>query len=369
MSQPVAANYGKKHLRDKVKDEEDRRGLVSFGATRFSTFANQSSSVTRCLPAMEKCYAEGLIKFDTKATKPLQKYFEANSPAQLGFRLQLYNINMLLKPISRGLKTLESSQVTCSDVFNIWIGIAIGFREVFSDPTNPINKYHQETFDAYNLYYRDGALRLGLPPRQNFSKPTASPLVVYLITSARLMLQNEQKREQKGDAAEGDILVKQIMAYMYREAPFDQPCTDPSMRLTWWKSMAKDSNSYMLARLAIKLFSVVPSEMCDERTASKLTAMSTAVRNNLGPENLVRCAQLNQYWRYGFGSPEVKRHCQKVRLELPTPNRKPSDPIVSGIPTLQDLLNADTTADQSVDEESRCIKPIKPGTSKTAVVF
>ncbi|KAJ7855067.1 hypothetical protein B0H13DRAFT_1903287, partial [Mycena leptocephala] len=265
MSQPVAANYGKKHLRDKVKDKEDRRGLVSFGATRFSTFANQSSSVTRCLPAMEKCYAEGLIKFDTKA-----KYFEANSPAQLGFRLQLYNINMLLKPISRGLKTLESSQVTCSDVFNIWIGIAIGFREVFSDPTNPINKYHQETFDAYNrrfsifmndcttgmfilayvldpIYYRDGALRLGLPPRQNFSKPTASPLVVYLITSARLMLQNEQKREQKGDAAEGDILVKQIMAYMYREAPFDQPCTDPSMRLTWWKSMAKDSNSYMLA--------------------------------------------------------------------------------------------------------------------------
>jgi hypothetical protein len=39
---------------------------------------------------------------------------------------------MLLKPISRGLKTLESSLVTCSDVFNIWIGIAIGFHEVFS---------------------------------------------------------------------------------------------------------------------------------------------------------------------------------------------------------------------------------------------
>ncbi|KAJ7268929.1 hypothetical protein C8J57DRAFT_1067026, partial [Mycena rebaudengoi] len=121
------SNYGKKHLRDKLQDQEDRRGLVSFGATRFSTFANQSSSVSRCLPAMEKCYAEGL-------TKLLQKYLVANSPEQLGFRLQLYNINMLLKPVSRGLKTLESSQVTCSDVFNIWMGIAIGFKEVFSDP-------------------------------------------------------------------------------------------------------------------------------------------------------------------------------------------------------------------------------------------
>ncbi|KAJ6620989.1 hypothetical protein B0H10DRAFT_2354472 [Mycena sp. CBHHK59/15] len=144
------SNYGKKHLKDKMKDEADRRGLVSFGATRFSTFADQSSSVTRCLPAMEKCYSEGLIKFDTKATKPLQQYFIANSLAQLTLRLQLYNINMLLKPISRGLKTLESPQVTCSDVFNIYIGIAIGFKEVFCDPINPINEFNEETFNCYN---------------------------------------------------------------------------------------------------------------------------------------------------------------------------------------------------------------------------
>ncbi|KAJ6575687.1 hypothetical protein DFH09DRAFT_1361827 [Mycena vulgaris] len=199
---------------------------------------------------------------------------------------------------------------------------------------------------------RDGALRLGLPPRQDFKKETASPLVGYLITNARLMLRAEQKREQRGDSSDGDILVKQIISFMYREAPFDLPCTDLTLRLAWWKSLAKDSNAYVLARLGIKLFSVVPSEMCDERTASKLTAMSTAKRNNLGAENLVRCAQLNQYWRYGFGSSEVQRHCQKVRLELPTPNRKPSDPIVSGIPTLRDLLNADTVDQHPIDEEA-----------------
>ncbi|KAJ7343004.1 hypothetical protein DFH08DRAFT_1011576 [Mycena albidolilacea] len=113
----------------------------------------------------------------------------------------------------------------------------------------------------------------------------------------------------------------------------------------------KDSNANILARLGIKLFSVVPSEMCDERTASKLTAMSTAKRNNLGPENLIRCAQLNQYWRYGFGSSEVKQHCQKVRLELPMANHKPSDPVVSGIPTLQDLLNADSEQ-VAIDEDA-----------------
>ncbi|KAJ6536402.1 hypothetical protein DFH09DRAFT_1091356 [Mycena vulgaris] len=166
------------------------------------------------------------------------------------------------------------------------------------------------------------------------------------------MLKNEQKREQRGDANEGDILVKQLIAYMYREAPFNLSCTDQTLRLGWWKSVSKDSNAYVVARLGVKLFSVVLSEMCDERTASKLTAMSTAKRNNLGAENLVRCAQLNQYWRYGFGTAEVKQHCQKVRLELPTSNRKPSDPIVAGIPTLRDLLNPDTVDEQPIDEEA-----------------
>ncbi|KAJ6597385.1 hypothetical protein B0H10DRAFT_2441680 [Mycena sp. CBHHK59/15] len=114
-------------------------------------------------------------------------------------------------------------------------------------------------------------------------------------------------------------------------------------------------------RLGIKLFSVVPSEMCDEQTASKLTAMNTAKHNNLGPENLLHCAQLNQYWRYGFGSSEVQRHCQKVWLELPTPNCKSSDPIVAGIPTLQDLLNADTVDQHPIDEEAIFNHPVPYG--------
>ncbi|KAJ6627751.1 hypothetical protein B0H10DRAFT_1779294 [Mycena sp. CBHHK59/15] len=133
------SNYGKKHLRDKLRNEEDRCGLVSFGQTRFSTFADQSSSVTRCLLAMEQCYAKGLIKFNTKAVSVVN--------------LLLNNINMLLKPISRSLKTLESSQVTCSDVFNIYFGITIGFKEVFADPENLILKFRQETYDVYNCRF------------------------------------------------------------------------------------------------------------------------------------------------------------------------------------------------------------------------
>jgi hypothetical protein len=43
-------------------------------------------------------------------------------------------IGRLLNPIARGLKTLEEQQVTCSDVFFIYIGLAVAFQQAFSDP-------------------------------------------------------------------------------------------------------------------------------------------------------------------------------------------------------------------------------------------
>ena len=39
----------------------------------------------------------------------------------------------MLTPIARGLKTLEGQNTTCSDVLNIYIGIAIGYDTVFRD--------------------------------------------------------------------------------------------------------------------------------------------------------------------------------------------------------------------------------------------
>jgi hypothetical protein len=56
----------------------------------------------------------------------LKKYIEdGEEPFQ--FRIDLRNINQLLTPIDQGLQTLEGRNVTCSDVFTIFIGIAIGY--------------------------------------------------------------------------------------------------------------------------------------------------------------------------------------------------------------------------------------------------
>lgn len=42
-------------------------------------------------------------------------------------------MNQLLTPIAHGLETLEGQNTTCSDVFHIYIGIAVNFVTMFLD--------------------------------------------------------------------------------------------------------------------------------------------------------------------------------------------------------------------------------------------
>jgi hypothetical protein len=60
------------------------------------------------------------------------------------------------------------------------------------------------------VYFRDGAMRLQLPPRASFSKDTMSAFLRRLFVSARKMLFYEQKRMQSGGGVEAALLVKQL---------------------------------------------------------------------------------------------------------------------------------------------------------------
>lgn len=86
--------------------------------------------------------------------------------------------------------------------------------------------------------------------------------------------------------------------------------------------------------LAIKLFSVSPSEMCDERSASRLSAFNSAKRNGLRAENLIHMAQLHDQWTYGLESP-IYSH--SAALHLPKAQTAPKT-IPLPAPTLQGLL-------------------------------
>ncbi|KAJ7784033.1 hypothetical protein B0H14DRAFT_3507050 [Mycena olivaceomarginata] len=191
---------------------------------------------------------------------------------------------------------------------------------------------------VYHLYYADQALKLNLPPRSQFSKKNAPELARALIKYARRMLANEQLRESAGGEEEGELLVKQLIAYMYRDAPFNDLCAEPLARLSWWKAKMNDPDATQLAKLGIKLFSVSPSEMCDERTASKMAAWSTAKRNGLSADYIINMGILEKYWKYSFNNSGIYTHTSRLSLDnfdgdtLPPTRTLPA-------PSLQDLLN------------------------------
>lgn len=207
-----------------------------------------------------------------RQTKALRKYI-LPGPDSLRFQLDLHNVNCLLTPIARGLETLEGQNTTCSDVFHVYVGIAINFVFMFSDSgespigalahassgaddfnchattASSVYEYRKPTFDVYNcrfnnfmndctpgmfilaylldpsrckgshcisanmklVYYQDRALQLNLPPTADqFKKNTVNDLVKHLIQSACEILQNEQLRTQQGTKEDGRLLIQQL---------------------------------------------------------------------------------------------------------------------------------------------------------------
>ncbi|KAF7327065.1 hypothetical protein MKEN_00281800 [Mycena kentingensis (nom. inval.)] len=367
------SNYGQFWLREELKSEEDKRGIETAGATRFSSFSTNAKSVARCLPAMMRAYQKGKLKFETAAAKKnVEKYLKVDM-ANLTLQQNLKVVNALLTPIDRGLKTLEGQKTTLSDVFMVYIGIGMGFAHVFSSGDELIAEYQQATYNIFDyrfnilmtestpdiflfayfldpVYSRDNALRLNLPERRSFSKATAPPLYLRILKTAISVLQGEQARLKEGTKEEQLQQLKdlsyQMAAFAYKEPPFDRECTDMALRLPYFESLEGDPRATVIAPLGIKVNSVSPSEMCDERTASRMTAMNTAKRNKLTGQHIIQMAQLQQHWTYGLEAPKTTH---TARLALPDALPTTGKPTYLPTPRLDDLLNPATDADMATD--------------------
>jgi hypothetical protein len=86
--------------------------------------------------------------------------------------------------------------------------------------------------------------------------------------------------------------------------------------------------------------------MCDERTTSKMSSFSTAKRNGLSGANIIRMAQLQQYWTNGIGG-TTSKYTHKAHLTLPK-SQSQATSITLPAPTLQDLLNPESANDDSI---------------------
>ncbi|KAJ6590797.1 hypothetical protein B0H10DRAFT_2332021 [Mycena sp. CBHHK59/15] len=293
------SNYGKHHLKNAMKESKDRRGIEAGGATRFPHSQLILAVFCVAFHSWNSAIPLGQLPLIPKAMLK-------SAPKKTYLSYGAHSNWTTTQPHRRALKTLEDNKLHApSFLYLHWFAVA--FQRAFNDPK----------LRASLLFHM--ALKLNLPPRSTFSKETAPQMARDLIRYARHMLANEQLREQEGGPEEGEVLVKQLIAYMYREAPFNDPCTKPLFRLSWWQARINNSDANQLP--------VSASEMCDERTASKMAAWSTAKKNGLAADYIINMGILEKYWKYGFSTANIYNHISRLALETFDETTTPPPPI------------------------------------------
>ena len=97
-------------------------------------------------------------------------------------------------------------------------------------------------------------------------------------------------------------------------------------------------NIFIYQKIAVKIFSISPSEICDERTASRLGWFNAARRSSMTPEHLVDSAKLYDFYVNGF-TDGTSTHTAHVHLSKITSSS--STPAIHSAPSLMDLLNTE----------------------------
>ncbi|KAJ3990913.1 ribonuclease H-like domain-containing protein [Lentinula boryana] len=143
------SNLGTAQLTEERKRMNIGTGMKSASETRFGTTYHQANAVQKCMPALVNCVTNGTITFTTKAAKWLTPYFK-EGPRNFTFRTQLDRMTKLFESGANGITTLEGQNVTCADVFYVWVTIAWHLERVLSDLENDLSQYRSDVIHVYN---------------------------------------------------------------------------------------------------------------------------------------------------------------------------------------------------------------------------
>ncbi|KAJ7211949.1 hypothetical protein C8J57DRAFT_1539238 [Mycena rebaudengoi] len=85
------------------------------------------------------------------------------------------------------------------------------------------------------------------------------------------ILKGEQLRIDSGGEEQATQLETKFIRYAYNQAPFDRQSWDADTKpLAYWKRQANHSNAKQIGRTAVKIFSIVPSEIYVQHRGSRI---------------------------------------------------------------------------------------------------
>ncbi|KAG6875648.1 hypothetical protein C0993_008162 [Termitomyces sp. T159_Od127] len=204
------------------------------------------------------------------------------------------------------------------------------------------------------VFWHNGGVQLAMPSLdgQKPSKDQLPELYQQFIRAALQILKGEQIRVETGGREESADLVDEVKRWAYNLELFRSYSWNIDMHpLMYWKALSTDSNSHQLARIAIKVFSISPSKICDERTASKLGWFNAARRSSMSPKSIIECTKLHDFYMHGLsnGDSDHKAHIHVPKI-IVTESSSVEAAQTYSAPTLMDLINEDSISRANIDQ-------------------
>ncbi|KAG8945373.1 hypothetical protein FRC04_000823 [Tulasnella sp. 424] len=382
-----------------------KQGLVSIGKTRFLTFYYSASSVLRCLPLIRELVSSGAL--DTSQDTGISWMKNRSKVHQ--FETSIIQLKTLLEPLARAVKCLESSRSTLADVYLFWLAVTATYTDLFkknSEETginlpdevvhdvrrivngrykemieDPSKQVYLATFFLHPSYVRSSILtrtnRNPLSEKTIIVRPTPNersnvhadadlrrdfPAYVkcgkFLLSTLRHEINGNTAPRLFGGYPTTDAIVtafrSQFATYARGNPPF-VAYHGFSSPMEYWESLRRNPDAEIVAHLAIKLFSIVPNSMAEERTVSNFTKLNSPDRANQKVSTLVHMTQICQHYRRqdGITTPSMPPKLITPRWrdlsEFTKQAGLDTDPIDSSTETVKDKSAASSLAEGTAE--------------------
>ncbi|OAX39633.1 hypothetical protein K503DRAFT_799488 [Rhizopogon vinicolor AM-OR11-026] len=244
-------------------------------------------------------------------------------PETLSFQLLLSQLLAVIGPPAKATKCLESSFANAADVYEFWLAVQAAFLDVSQKnsvklPTSVLEKICRLCNYRFNQMINEGPSDIFVTAiffatrsaaiLKKINPLTISPIriqrtssrVIYILPSMRRQLQVEYelKGEKIRDLDAGVALAKlneQIIAYAKEAWPFNRLLTDKANTVKYWRDFLDHDSADILAYFAVKFFEITVNSMADERTASTVTWLNSALRSSQKGSTIIGQVQIRQW--------------------------------------------------------------------------
>ncbi|KAG8706755.1 hypothetical protein FRC09_002240 [Ceratobasidium sp. 395] len=341
------SSQGTRHLDSTRQQMDIKAGLKRHSKTWFAGTYHSTSSTRTCLPAIERVVKSGVIKL--KKDHPLS--FIKNISAYSKFSTELHQLEKLLEPIAKAIQCLESGHSNPSDVMLFYLAVCATLRQyVDSDelglPTDLLERaqasvcarfrsmvlatgqeVYLATFFVHPKYLNSDILwkhnlnplntnTITLPATQSSKRSTSLPdadliqaipaflkIVLFLkavfcreLAAGNIDAARDYPSTDEGVCAIIERFKSQVGSYARDERPFKLNVPAASINpIKYWSKLLKHPDACFLAPVAVKLFSLIPNSMAEERTVSCISRMNTKDRSCQKISTLIQMTQIRQH--------------------------------------------------------------------------